>query len=66
SAYVRRHALAGLDNLGIVLDTEKNDAGATGPVTEIQALDGRVKIVIIPTNEELEIATQTMAKIEAV
>ncbi|MDX1414257.1 MAG: acetate kinase [Candidatus Promineifilaceae bacterium] len=59
SATVRRLSCAGLENLGIILDDEKNQAGPDGPVTEIQAAGSPVKILIIPTNEELEIAVQT-------
>jgi acetate kinase len=61
SSYVRWHACAGLNHLGIVLDWERNVRGANGPVVEIQAADSPVKVLIIPTNEELEIATQTLA-----
>ncbi|HID51960.1 MAG TPA: acetate kinase [Anaerolineae bacterium] len=61
SAAVRRLVCAGLESLGIALDEVKNAAGVTGPVSEIQGENGRVKILIIPTNEELEIASQTYA-----
>lgn len=63
SAYVRRHACDGLDSLGVSLDHAKNET-AKG-LTEIQAAGSRVKILIVPTNEELEIALQTLALIEA-
>jgi len=48
----------GMDKLGIVLDTGKNTAV---PLTtpEIQSHDSRVKILVIPTDEALEIARQT-------
>ncbi len=61
SPVVRQLVCANLESLGIVLDEEKNAAGETGPVSEIQGENGRVKILIIPTNEELEIASQTYA-----
>jgi acetate kinase len=48
-----------LDGLGILLDTRKNKMGGTGALTEIQASNSDIKILIIPTNEELEIAIQT-------
>jgi len=52
----------GLDNLGIVLDTEKNrTASLTAP--EIQSENSRVKILVIPTDESLDIARQTHALI---
>ncbi|MCB0176840.1 MAG: acetate kinase [Anaerolineae bacterium] len=63
SAYVRRHACDGLDLLGVSLDQTKNET-AKG-LTEIQANGSRVKVLIVPTNEELEIAMQTLALIEA-
>jgi acetate kinase len=65
SSYVRWYTLQGLEKLGIVLDAEKNKAGVIVSVTEIQASDSRVKVLIIPTNEELEIANQTAAVIKA-
>ena len=64
SDLVRRLSCAGLQNLGITLDAEKNLAGPTAPVTEIQAQDSPVKVLIIPTNEELEIAIQAVEVIE--
>ena len=47
----------GMDRLGIVLDPEKNMAV---PLTtpEIQSRDSRVKLLVIPTDEALEIARQ--------
>lgn len=43
--------------LGIHLDEEKNKVSGKG-ITEINTPDSPVKILIIPTNEELEIARQ--------
>jgi len=60
SATVRRMACEGLENLGIQLDAGKNAQGVTAPVTEIQSAASRVKVLVIPTNEELEIARQTV------
>jgi acetate kinase len=52
----------GLDKLGIILDPEKNTSvSQTNP--EIQSHDSRVKILVIPTDEALEIARQTCALI---
>jgi len=61
SAYVRWYACQGLENLGIRLDAQKNERGVIAKVTEIQATDSLIKVLIIPTNEELEIANQTLA-----
>ncbi len=55
---VRRRACAGLENLGIVLDAAKNE-GRKKTATAIHADGSPVKIFVIPTNEELEIARQT-------
>ena len=65
SPYVRWHACQGLAALGIQLDPEKNERGATGAVTEIQHANSAVKVLVIPTNEELEIAQQTAALLES-
>ncbi|RIW17476.1 acetate kinase [Algoriphagus lacus] len=46
-----------MDFLGIRLDQGKNEAGGKG-IREINASDSPVKILVIPTNEELEIARQ--------
>lgn len=58
SDVVRSMVCKNLDFLGIKLDAEKN-AGRKKTFTEIQTLDSPVKIFVIPTNEELEIARQT-------
>jgi acetate kinase len=64
SDVIRRMVCAGLENLGIALDEEKNLAGPRGTVTEIQAPDSSLKVLVIPTNEELEIASQTEAVVK--
>ncbi len=59
SARVRREACEGLSALGITQDERRN--GETSPgVLEIQGEDSRVKILVVRTNEELEIARQTI------
>jgi acetate kinase len=56
---VREDACAGLaEGLGIEIDTEKN-LGPKGGIAEIGSSKSRVKILVIPTDEELEIAQQT-------
>ncbi len=49
-----------LDYLSIHLDKEKNEAGGNG-IYEINKTNSPVKILVIPTNEELEIAQQCYA-----
>jgi len=56
---VRSRSCEGLSGLGISLDERANHEVA-GCVTEIQAGEGRVKILVVPTDEEREIAQQTV------
>jgi acetate kinase len=55
NAIVRQMALDGLTPLGIIIDEKKNNSLAQG-VREISLEGSPVKVMIIPTNEELEIA----------
>jgi len=55
--FMRELCSSGLDYLGIQLDDVKNNRRLKG-FHEIQATDSHVKILVIPTDEELEIATQ--------
>ncbi len=65
SPLVRSCACSGLDHLGISLDPKKNQAAKTCPsIRAIHAADSRIQVLVIPTNEELEIAEQTVACIE--
>ncbi|MFC0599433.1 acetate kinase [Streptomyces palmae] len=60
SAAVREAALRGLDALGIEVDAVSNAIrGATARL--ISASSSRVAVAVVPTDEELEIATQTYA-----
>lgn len=52
-----------LDFLGIVLDKEKNEKRSHG-IRAIHQENSKVKILVIPTNEELEIAKQAMSLVE--
>ena len=53
-------ACENLDFLGIELDDLKNKIRSK-EITEIQSKSSKVKILIIPTNEEIEIAKQSYA-----
>jgi acetate kinase len=55
---VRAQVCAGLTALGIRLDSHKN-AAASGDLREIQSNDSAVKLLVVPTDEEREIAVQT-------
>lgn len=62
SPYVRQHSCAGLENMGIKLDAAKNRSDSRA-LREISTADSPVKVLVVPTNEELEIANQTLAAI---
>ena len=59
---MRRMIFSGLQSLGIVLDLEKNKL--RGGEREISTDDSPVQILIIPTNEELMIALDTLDVVE--
>jgi acetate kinase len=59
SAVVRAAALSGLTALGIELDAERNAAPNAGPRV-ISTDASRVTVLVVPTNEELEIARQAL------
>jgi acetate kinase len=60
AAPIREACCQGLPALGIVLDTERNRAGSRPPF-EIHAKGSKVNILVISTDEELQIAEQTLA-----
>lgn len=55
----RLYTLQNMENLGIKIDKDVNFNGS-GKETEISTEDSKIKVYVIPTNEELEIAKQTM------
>ena len=57
NALVREMVCSELEYLGISMDKDKNSAGSRG-TRELNKADSKVKILVIPTNEELEIANQ--------
>ena len=57
---VREMVCEDMDYLGITWDEEK-DKNRNGDVHEINVDGAKVKVLIIPTNEELEIAKQSLA-----
>jgi acetate kinase len=56
-AAIRARSLAGLERLGISVDAARNDAGET----IISPDDSPVTVMVIPTDEELEMAAQATA-----
>ena len=59
---VRENSCSNLENMGISLDLKKNNQRAK-EIIEISKKDSKVKILVIPTNEELEIALQVKSLI---
>lgn len=56
---VRAGVCEGLEFLGVELDKASNDAKNDGSIREISAKNSKVKVLVIPTNEELVIARET-------
>ncbi|HSS25100.1 MAG TPA: acetate kinase [Mycobacterium sp.] len=55
AAAVRRDAVAGMEEMGIVLDQARNLSAGKG-ARQISADDSPITVLVIPTNEELAIA----------
>jgi acetate kinase len=63
SVEIRERVCRGLDVLGIEVDPERNRDRGDGP-RAIHVDGSPVKVLVIPTNEELEIAEQTLRCIQ--
>ena len=57
SASIRKRILSDLDGIGIKIDEEKNKI--RGQEIDIATPDSKVRVLVIPTNEELTIARDT-------
>jgi acetate kinase len=57
---VREQSLTGLERLGIRIDREANRAEMSGP-TVVSAADSEVAVLVVPTNEEWQIAREALA-----
>jgi acetate kinase len=55
-AAVRRDAVAGMEELGIVLDEGRNLSRDPGRIARISEDDSPIAVLVVPTNEELAIA----------
>ncbi len=55
--HTRAQICSGLEYMGVKIDAERNNV--RGKDTEISAADSKVKVFLIPTNEELAIARDT-------
>jgi acetate kinase len=56
---VRAQALAGLERLGIVIDPVANQVKQSDPFT-VSAADSEVAVLVVPTNEEWQIAREAL------
>ncbi|MCA9832316.1 MAG: acetate kinase [Thermomicrobiales bacterium] len=63
AAPIRAQTLAGLEHLGIRIDPERNESPARG-IRAISSDESMVTVLVIPTNEELEIARQTVVAVQ--
>ncbi len=57
---VRKGICENMQYLGLEIDEEKNAGKNTGAIRDITGKNSKVKVLIIPTNEELVIARETM------
>jgi len=57
---IRRRAVQGLESLGLRLDQERNEATVDGRTGEISAAGSTLRAFVIPTDEELLIARDTL------
>ncbi|TLS41012.1 acetate kinase [Streptomyces montanus] len=64
AAPVREAAVAGLEGLGLAVDADRN-AVRSGEPRLVSPEGARVAVAVVPTDEELEIATQTYALVES-
>ena len=63
SALAREKVCEGMEFIGVKIDKEKNNV--RGRTAEISTSDSKVKVFLIPTNEELAIARETREITEA-
>ena len=57
AAFIRERVLLGLEHLGLELDAAANNSGSR-ETRKISKSESRVAVLVVPTNEELEIALQ--------
>ena len=58
---MRKDIVEGLEFLGVEINEELNAKPNDGTIRDITGKNGKVKVLVIPTNEELVIARDTMA-----
>ncbi len=57
--FIRGECLSGMESMGIAMADERNKRAAKGVEAEISRDESRIKVLVIPTNEELSIAQDT-------
>ena len=65
SPMIRKLSCEGLTRLGIEIDDIRNDASQKG-LREISPAENEVKVLVVPTNEELKIARETRQVLEKI
>lgn len=65
SAPMRREFCRGMEFAGVKIDEAKNEGAGVGKAADVAAADSRVRILVLPTDEELSIAQQTVDVIAA-
>ncbi len=65
-AEIRRRVIAGFEMIGVAIDRERNEQvrGSSTPV-DLSFRGAPIRVLVIPTNEELEIARQTASVVRA-
>lgn len=63
SALIRGLVMEGMEYCGVKFDQNKNQNVGDG-IVEISAEDSKVKVLVVPTNEELSIARETKSLVE--
>ena len=66
SPIVRARAMAGLEFMGATIDPARNEAAVKGAEADISAASATVRTLVIPTNEELIIARDTLRLVKKV
>lgn len=51
--------------MGISIDDSKNKATVDGVQGDISAADSKIKVLVVPTDEELSIAQQTLEVVKS-
>jgi acetate kinase len=64
SSYIRKQVCSDMDYFGLEIDAAKNEMRSK-EIREINTPNSKTKILIVPTNEEIEIANQVYELLQA-